>query len=128
MTEGTLESYFAIAKEVAGITRRLRFHDLRHTFAARLASQGVSIQVISKALGHTSTKMSERYAKPSAESMKAIVAALSADAVNSPVNSHPLAATGTAPGSEPKSSGGRGLYGEPSGTRTRDPLLKRQML
>lgn len=71
--------HFAIAKEVAGITRRFRFHDLRHTFASTLASRGVSLQVIAKALGHASVKMSERYARPNEEALKVIVNALVAD-------------------------------------------------
>ncbi len=128
MAEGTLEAYFAIAKEVAGIKRRLRFHDLRHTFASRLASRGVSIQVIAKALGHTSVAMSQRYAKPSDEAMNAIVAALSADATDSSTDSGPLAATGTEGAPDGKSSAPSAFVGEPSGIRTRDPLLKRQML
>lgn len=60
---------FATAKKMAKITRRFRFHDLRHTFASTLASQGVSLQVIAKALGHTTTRMSERYARPSEEAI-----------------------------------------------------------
>lgn len=47
----------------AGITRRFRFHDLRHTAACTLASAGVSLQVIQKILGHTSPKMTERYVR-----------------------------------------------------------------
>ena len=128
VAEGTLEAYFAIAKEVAGIKRRLRFHDLRHTFAPRLASRGVSIQVIAKALGHTSVAMSQRYAKPSDEAMNAIVAALSADATDSGTDSSLLAATGTEGAPNAKSSAPSSFDGEPSGIRTRDPLLKRQML
>ena len=128
VAEGTLEAHFAIAKEVAGIKRRLRLHDLRHTFASRLASRGVSIQVIAKALGHTSVAMSQRYAKPSDEAMNAIVAALSADATDSSTDSGPLAATGTEGAPDGKSSAPSVFDGEPSGIRTRDPLLKRQML
>ena len=52
---------FLRAKRIAGITRRFRFHDLRHTAACTLASAGVSLQVIQKILGHTSIKMTERY-------------------------------------------------------------------
>ncbi len=32
LSEETVRRYFAVAKQLAGITRRLRFHDLRHTF------------------------------------------------------------------------------------------------
>jgi integrase len=63
---------FELAKLLAGITRRCRFHDLRHTFGCRLASGGVSIQVIAKAMGHSSVQMTERYARPSEESLREI--------------------------------------------------------
>ena len=79
LSETRVRRHFAIAKELAGITRRFRFHDLRHTFASTLASRGVSLQVIAKALGHASVKMSERYARPNEEALKAIVNALVSD-------------------------------------------------
>lgn len=43
---------FAIAKELAGITRRLRIHDLRHTYGSRLATEGVDLLLISKLMAH----------------------------------------------------------------------------
>jgi integrase len=39
-----------------------RWHDLRHTFASRLAMSGVDILSISKLLGHKNLKMTMRYA------------------------------------------------------------------
>ena len=72
----TLLRYFVIAKKLAGITRRLRWYDLRHTFGSALASEGVSLQVIAKAMGHASTRMSERYARPDAEALRSVAAAL----------------------------------------------------
>ncbi len=75
----TLLRHFTIAKLLAGIRRRFRFHDLRHTFASRLASRGQSLQVIAKALGHTTARMAERYARPDEEAMRGIAAALDAD-------------------------------------------------
>src|SRR5262249_42721452 len=39
-----------------------RWKDLRHTFASRLRMAGVDIQDIRDLLGHTSTRMTERYA------------------------------------------------------------------
>jgi integrase len=39
-----------------------RWKDLRHTFASRLRMAGVDIQSIRDLLGHTSTRMTERYA------------------------------------------------------------------
>jgi integrase len=70
---------FALAKALASITRRLRPHDLRHTFGCRLASKSVSLQIIAKALGHTTTRMAERYARPSQAAMHAVVSALDGD-------------------------------------------------
>jgi integrase len=70
---------FLLTKELAGITRRFRPHDLRHTFGCRLANHSVSLQKIAKALGHTTTRMAERYARPSEESMREITRALDAD-------------------------------------------------
>jgi integrase len=77
---------FETAKEMAGITRRFRFHDLRHTFASTLASQGVSLQVIAKARGHTTTRMSERYARPSEEAIRKAAEALDRANQSSAVN------------------------------------------
>lgn len=72
---------FGIAKAIAGINRRFRPHDLRHTFACRLASAGVSLQIIAKSLGHTTTQMAERYARPSAEAMRMVCDALDRDSL-----------------------------------------------
>lgn len=84
---GTVKRHFALAKRLAGITRRLRFHDLRHTFGSQLASAGVPLQVIAKVLGHSSIQMSERYARPSLESLKSVANALDQGETNSFANS-----------------------------------------
>jgi len=54
---------FARVKRIAGITRRFRFHDLRHSAASNLANASVPLQVIQKILGHKSIRMTERYAR-----------------------------------------------------------------
>lgn len=72
----TVQRYFGRAKAIAGIKRRLRFHDLRHSFASRLASAGISLQVIARCLGHSTTKMAERYARPDEASLRAVISAL----------------------------------------------------
>ena len=90
-SETTVNRYFKLAKALAGIKRRLRFHDLRHSFGSRLASAGVSLQNIARALGHTSARMAERYARPSDEAMRSIAGALdsgnSSRGLNSDLNS-----------------------------------------
>lgn len=78
-SESRIRRGFLLAKELAGITRRFRPHDLRHTFGCRLADRNISLQKIAKALGHTTTRMAERYARPSEESMREIMRALDAD-------------------------------------------------
>lgn len=60
---------FDLAKKLAGITRRLRLHDLRHGLGSRLASRGVSLPVIGKLLGHSTYRMTERYARPDRASL-----------------------------------------------------------
>jgi len=40
----------------------LRLHDLRHTYAALLASQGLSLPIIGQLLGHTQAHTTHRYA------------------------------------------------------------------
>jgi integrase len=43
---------FRPALKRAGITRRIRFHDLRHTHASLQLAQGVDVVRVSRALGH----------------------------------------------------------------------------
>ncbi len=50
-----------------------RFHDLRHTFATRLADQGVPQAAIREMLGQTSLRMSQRYTRAVIETMQASV-------------------------------------------------------
>jgi integrase len=75
-SESTIKRYFKTAKAIAGITRRFRFHDQRHTFASTLASKGINAFTLRDLLGHTSTRTTERYARPSAETFAAVTAAL----------------------------------------------------
>ncbi len=76
ISETRLKRTFTRAKALAGITRRFRFHDLRHTFASRLVSRGVGLKVVATALGHATTEQTERYARPSEDALREIVAAL----------------------------------------------------
>jgi integrase len=48
--------------KTAGITKSLRLHDLRHSFASFLISEGVPLEVIGPLMGHSSLKTTARYA------------------------------------------------------------------
>ena len=52
---------FRTALERAGI-KDFRFHDLRHTSASYLLMRGASLKSVQQQLGHTTLKMTERYA------------------------------------------------------------------
>lgn len=45
----------------AGISPRVRFHELRHTFASLLAMNATELQVIAEALGHADTRITQRH-------------------------------------------------------------------
>jgi integrase len=81
ISESRVLRAFAIAKRLADITRRCRFHDLRHTFASRLVSRGVDLKIVATALGHTTTEQTERYARPSELALRKIKSALDMDDV-----------------------------------------------
>lgn len=63
LTKEKVARKFSMAKAVAGINRRLRIHDLRHTFASTLVSSGVNLKVVSDLLGHTDIATTARYAR-----------------------------------------------------------------
>jgi integrase len=93
ISETRVRRTYALAKKLAGITRRCRFHDLRHTFASRLVSSSpsVSLRVVATALGHTTTEQTERYAKPSEFAMRQIKTALDADTFSANITTHSAA-------------------------------------
>jgi len=67
----TVKRYFQLAVKIAKIDHPFRFHDLRHTCGSTLASNGASLPMIGRILGHaSSTRTTERYAKPSEEALK----------------------------------------------------------
>jgi integrase len=55
----------------------LRFHDLRHTFATRLARKGVDIETIRDLLGHHSITITQRYTHSDDERKREAVELLS---------------------------------------------------
>ncbi|MDG1825317.1 MAG: site-specific integrase [Henriciella sp.] len=56
-------------RKAAGI-EDVRIHDLRHTFAATAASNGLSLPMIGKLLGHTQAQTTARYAHLAADPVR----------------------------------------------------------
>ena len=55
-----LRKVWEAARKEAG-NSSVRFHDLRHTFATRMADDGMEMQGLAKILGHTDIAMTYRY-------------------------------------------------------------------
>jgi site-specific recombinase XerD len=47
-----------------------KLHDLRHTFATRLAQSGIDLYMISRLLGHKDIKMTQCYAHHCPDSLR----------------------------------------------------------
>lgn len=58
---GGFDRVWMDAKRQAGLAD-FHFHDLRHTYASRLVQKGVDLYRVSKLLGHSSIRQTERYA------------------------------------------------------------------
>ena len=56
--------------EHAGIEENVRLHDLRHTHASILVNSGASLFVVQKALGHSTSQMSQRYSHLSNQTLR----------------------------------------------------------
>jgi integrase len=62
--------------KIAGV-RKVRIHDLRHTFAAHFVMNGGSIYDLKQILGHSDIKMTERYAHLAPDYLKSRTALVS---------------------------------------------------
>jgi integrase len=62
---------FKTACKRAGV-ENLRFHDLRHTAATRLVESGIPLHAVSKLLGHSSIRVTERYSHPESSVQDAV--------------------------------------------------------
>ena len=60
---GYYNNFLKLIGEACGIERPLHSHMARHTFATWMLRHGVPIEHVSKMLGHTNIKQTQRYAK-----------------------------------------------------------------
>jgi integrase len=65
--------HYASAKKAAGIVRRVRFHDLRHTTASWLGDLGISREIIGRLLGHSGEGITGRYIHIGADPVRTAV-------------------------------------------------------
>lgn len=72
--------------ESAGIKKKVTFHTSRHTYATMLLTLGADIYTVSKLLGHTSIRHTQRYAKVIDAKKDEAVRNLDALMPESPVN------------------------------------------
>lgn len=63
-TVQSVKDVYALAKRVAGIKRRLRFHDAtRHTLGSTLVTGGMTLEEVAAVLGHRDYRSTQRYAR-----------------------------------------------------------------
>ena len=55
--------YLKLLGHSAGISKKLTTHVARHTYATYLLNKGISISAVSRAMGHSTTQMTQHYAK-----------------------------------------------------------------
>lgn len=68
----SVKDAFLLAKRVAGITRRLRFHDAtRHTLGSTLVTAGMTLEEVAAILGHRDFRSTARYARVRSEAIRA---------------------------------------------------------
>lgn len=70
--------YKAALRRAGLVEKRYRFHDLRHTFATRLAEAGVDLFTIKELLGHSTIVTTQRYAHPGRNAKREAIARLAA--------------------------------------------------
>lgn len=58
-----MNTYLYEIAEICNIRKKLTTHCARHTMATNFLSHGVSIEAVSKILGHTNIKMTQHYAR-----------------------------------------------------------------
>ena len=67
-----LQKAWEMVREWCGIGTETRLHDLRHSFASFAVSDGASLYLVGKQLGHAQSRTTERYAHLADDPVKAV--------------------------------------------------------
>ncbi len=71
-SQSSIRQILKRAVATAGIDRRVRTHDLRHSNATHMLESGVDIRYIQELLGHASTKTTEIYTHVSVKKLRSL--------------------------------------------------------
>lgn len=63
MSNSNYNMYLKVLAAHVNITKNITSHTARHTFATHCLNKGLDIVIVSKALGHTNLKQTQRYAR-----------------------------------------------------------------
>jgi integrase len=77
-TKNAIQRVWSSVRVAAGLDNSLRLYDAtRHSFASNLVNSGTTIYKVSKLLGHSSVKMTEKYTHSDVENLRADIQKLS---------------------------------------------------
>lgn len=90
-SENKLRKLWDKIREIVGLSKEIRLYDAtRHSFASQLVNQGVSLINVSRLLGHSSIKMTERYAHSDVGKLRIDVSNLSLSEDRTVLNVSPI--------------------------------------
>ena len=58
-----VNTYLKVIRDLCGIDKPIFSHVARHTYATRCLNRGIRLEVVAKLLGHSTTRITQHYAK-----------------------------------------------------------------